>query len=184
MSCLQTTTAEAISSLGVVTCEASWYAIQTRPRHEKKVAADLEEKGVATFLPLSAERRQWSDRYRVIHVPLFPRYVFVRIARSSDERVSVLRTLGVIEFVGMRGMGVPIPDSQIESIQTVVTREVPFSPHPFLTVGQQVRIREGSLDGLEGILTAVNGDQSLVVSIDIIQRSVAIRIAGYRIEAV
>ncbi len=160
----------------------AWFAVQTRPRHEKKVSAELHEKGVSAFLPLVSRTRQWSDRSRVVEMPLFPQYVFVRIAQTLQTRVSVLRTNGVTNFVGTRGIGVPIPDEQIERVQTVVARGIPVTPHSFLNVGKRIRIRGGALDGLQGILTAVNGDQTLVVSVELIQRSIAIRIAGFSVE--
>jgi len=162
----------------------AWFAVQTRPRHEKKVSAELQEKGVSAFLPLISSKRQWSDRSRVVELPLFPQYVFVRIAQTLHTRVSVLRTNGVTNFVGTRGIGVAIPDEQIERVQTVVTRGIPATPHAFLNVGKRIRIRGGALDGLQGILTAVNGDQTLVVSVELIQRSIAIRIAGFSVEPV
>jgi transcription antitermination factor NusG len=160
----------------------AWFAVQTRPRHEKKVSAELQEKGVSAFLPLVPSKRQWSDRSCVVEMPLFPQYVFVRIAQTLQTRVSVLRTNGVTNFVGTRGMGVPIPDEQIERVQTVVARGIPATPHSFLNVGKRIRIRGGALDGLQGILTAVNGNQTLVVSVELIQRSIAIRIAGFSVE--
>jgi transcription antitermination factor NusG len=162
----------------------AWFAVQTRPRHEKKVSAELQEKGVSAFLPLISSKRQWSDRSRVVEMPLFPQYVFVRIAQTLHTRVSVLRTNGVSNFVGTRGIGVAIPDEQIERVQTVVTRGITATPHAFLNVGKRIRIRGGALDGLQGILTAVNGDQTLVVSVELIQRSIAIRIAGFSVEPV
>jgi transcription antitermination factor NusG len=94
-----------------------------------------------------------------------------------------LRTSGVINFVGLRNSGTPIPDTEIDSIRTLLTRGIAFREHSFLNVGQRVRIRGSSLDGVEGILVSKNEDFSLVVSIQIIQRSLAIRVAGYRIEA-
>jgi transcription termination/antitermination protein NusG len=166
-----------------VPCELFWYAVQTRPRHEKKVAFELQnQKEITAFLPLCSSTRQWSDRRVVLDMPLFPGYVFVRITRDLHMRVAVLRTLGVAGFVGPRGIGAPIPDAQIDSVQAVLTRGIPFSPFPFLDIGQRVRIRDGSLQGVEGILTAVNGDNSLVISVELIQRSLAIRITGYTVE--
>jgi transcription antitermination factor NusG len=160
----------------------AWFAVQTRPRHEKKVSAELQEKGITAFLPLVSTTRQWSDRSRVVAMPLFSQYVFVRFTQTLQARVSVLRTNGVTSFVGVGGIGVPIPDDQIERVQTVITQGVPATPHPFLNLGKRIRIRGGALDGLQGILTAVNGDQTLVVSVELIQRSLAIRVTGYAIE--
>jgi transcription antitermination factor NusG len=162
----------------------AWFAVQTKPRHEKKAAAELQEKGIRAFLPLCSEKRQWSDRQCVVELPLFPRYVFVRIAQGLNNRVPVLRTNGITSFVGMRGMGIAIPDEQVERIQTVLSQGIPVSPHLFVNVGKRIRIRGGALDGLQGILTAVNGDRTLVVSVELIQRSLAIRIAGFTVEPV
>ncbi len=164
--------------------EQAWYAIQTFPRHEKKVTAELQEKGIRALLPLVSDKRQWSDRRVVVDTPLFPGYVFVRIAQEHAERVIVLRTASVRNFVGMRGMGDPIPDSQIETVQAIVTKSISFQACPFADIGQRVRIRGGSLEGIEGILTAINGDESLVISVDLIQRSLAIRVSGFKIEPV
>jgi transcription antitermination factor NusG len=163
--------------------ESSWFAIQTRPRYEKKVVAELQEKGVNVFLPLFSVKRQWSDRQRVVNPPLFPSYVFVRLAPTLSNRVPILRTNGVTGFVGARGVGTPIPDGEIEALRRVIMQQVAFEPYPFLKIGERVCIRGGSLDGIEGLLTAINGDQSLVVSIDLIQRSIAIRVTGYSVVA-
>ena len=170
MSGLHQATLEPVFALPEVTSlELSWYAIQTWPRHEKKIVSS---------------ERQWSDRRVSIDTPLFPGYVFVRIPQDQSARVAVLRTFGVRNFVGMRGLGDPIPDSQIDSVQAVVAKGVPFNACSFLNVGQRVRVRGGSLEGIEGIITAVNGDESLVISVDLIQKSLAIRITGFKIEPV
>lgn len=161
-----------------------WFAVQTRSRHEKKAHMELQEKGIQSFLPLFAEKHKWSDRQRTVEMPLFPQYLFVRIAISSDERISVLRTNGVVGLVGTKGSGIAIPDVQIERIQRVVDQKIPYNPHLYLNVGKRIRIRGGALDGMEGILTAVNGDQTLVVSVELIQRSLAVRIAGFEVEPV
>jgi len=159
-----------------------WFAIETRPRHEKKVSIGLREKGVDIFLPLFSEKHEWSDRHRIVEMPVFPRYVFVRIEPTASARIPVLRTGGVMSFVGNRGMGAAIPDAQVESVRSIISLGLPFSHYAFLDVGQRVRIRGGALDGVEGILAAINGDQSLVLSVEMICRSLAIRIDGYRVE--
>jgi transcription antitermination factor NusG len=163
--------------------ESSWFAIQTRPRYEKKVVSELQEKGVNVFLPLFSVKRQWSDRQRVVNPPLFPSYVFVRLAPTLSNRVPILRTNGVTGFVGARGVGTPIPDGEIEALRRIIKQQVAFEPYPYLKIGERVCIRGGSLDGIEGMLTAINGDQSLIVSVDLIQRSIAIRITGYSVVA-
>ncbi len=162
--------------------EAKWFAIQTRARHEKRVDAQLRDKGVEAFLPLSNETHQWSDRQRVVQQPLFSGYLFVHIADSLQVRKSVLTTSGVCWFVGNHGMGLPIPDKQVQDIQMILSSAVPYSPFPFVQVGQRVRIRGGCLDGIEGILISKDLHRTVVVSVELVRRSVAIRINGYDIE--
>ena len=164
--------------------ELNWYAVQTRSRHEKLVARQLHEQGVITFLPLTEQLRQWSDRRKLVEMPLFPGYAFVRLAYGPEERLRVLRTEGVVSFVGANGKGVSIHEKRIEGIQDLLDGGVSFQSHPFLKVGQRVRIRGGSLDGTEGILAGHNGDRMLVVSVELIQRSVSIRLHGYDVEPV
>jgi len=165
-----------------VAATSQWFAIQTKPRHEKSVAAELETKGITSFVPLYTIRKRWSDRYRSVELPLFANYAFTKIPLRREARVAVLRTQGVVGFIGTRGMGTPIPSEEIESVQRIVQSQVAYAPYPFLSVGQGVRICGGSLDGVQGILLAKNGDESLVVSVQIIQRSLAIRVAGYHLE--
>ena len=159
-----------------------WFAVQTRPRHEKKVNSELHEKGVHSFLPLHREKRRWSDRSQWVELPMFSQYVFVRVPTSGDSRLRVLQTQGVVQFVGATGRGIPIPDEQIESLLAIVSRGIPTASHEFLRVGQRVRIRGGVLEGIEGILSAIQNEKSLVVSVDLIQKSVAIRIEGFEVE--
>jgi transcription antitermination factor NusG len=161
---------------------AHWYAVQTRARHEKTVAGRLREQGLDTFLPLVSEVHRWSDRRKRVEVPLFGCYVFVKLVPSNERRYRVLNVDGVFGFVGVRGEGIAIPDEQVEAVRALVTQQLPWSSHPFLKIGQRVRIRGGSMDGVEGILVARNGDRTLVVSVDAIQRSIAVRIEGYDVE--
>ena len=144
----------------------------------------MEGLGFATFLPLSQQVREWSDRRKVVEFPLFPGYAFLQMIYEPEERLRVLRTEGVVSFVGTHGQGIPIPDKQIEHIQTLLGSKVPFETHPFLKVGQRVRIRGGSLNGMEGILVGQDSDRALVISVELIQRSVSIRLQGYEVEAV
>ena len=162
----------------------NWYAIQTRSRHEKMVAQQLQNQGIITFLPLSTQLREWSDRQKLVEFPLFPGYAFVRLVYGPEERLRVLRTEGVVNFVGTSGQGIAIPEKQIEHVQALLASKVPFESHPFLKVGQRVRIRSGALNGTEGILVRQDADRMLVVSIELIQRSLSIRLQGYEVEAV
>ncbi|HUK26222.1 MAG TPA: UpxY family transcription antiterminator [Terriglobales bacterium] len=161
-----------------------WYAVHTRARHEKMVAERLVEQGLTSFLPLVKETHRWSDRKKIVELPLFSCYVFARMLPGNTQRVQVCRTDGVLQVVGMGGEGIPIPDEQIQAIRALLAEQLSFSAHPFLKIGQRVRIRDGALDGVEGILLSRNGDRTLVVSVDAIQRSLAVRIEGYRVEAV
>src|SRR5579871_1664414 len=162
----------------------NWYGLQTRPRHEKIVAQRLEERGVTSFLPLVNEVHRWSDRKKTVQTPLFGCYVFAKFAPNRVDRLRILRVDGVFGLVGSQGEGTPIPEEQIQAVRSLVETELPWSSHPFLKIGQRVRIRSGVLDGLEGILVSRNGDRSLVISIDAIQRSLAVRVEGYEVEAV
>jgi transcription antitermination factor NusG len=161
----------------------TWYALHTRPRHEKLVVQRLEERGVQTFLPIVSEVHRWSDRKKTVQLPLFSCYVFARFAATRMERLNVLRVGGVLALVGSRGEGSPIPDNQIDAVRAVLEGALPWSSHPFLKIGQRVRVRSGALDGLEGILVSRNSGDTLVISIDAIQRSLAVRVEGYQVEA-
>jgi len=160
-----------------------WFAFQTRYRFEKKVAAQLASKGMEVFLPLRKENREWSDRKKLVTVPLFPGYAFVRAARSVALRLLVLQTAGVMGFVSFAGTAAVVPQKQIEDLQLLLAEEVPFSLYPFLHSGQRVRIRGGCLDGVEGLLTQRDKGK-LVISIASIQRSLAIEIQGYEVDLI
>jgi len=162
--------------------ESSWYAVHTMARHEKRVAAQFEEKRVCTFLPLLHQVHRWSHRRRVVQTPLFSCYAFVRTVQTVEERLKILQTPGVLGFVGSERQGTSIPDEQIESLRKAISEKVPCLPHPFISVGKRVRIRGGSLDGVEGILMLQGRDQRLVISVELLQRSVSIRVQGYDIE--
>src|ERR1700674_2928268 len=159
-----------------------WYGLHTRSRHEKIVAQRLEERGVTAFLPLVTEVHRWSDRKKTVQMPLFSCYVFAKFRPNRAERLRVLRVDGVFGLVGARGEGTPIPDAQIDTVRSLVETELPWSSHPFLKIGQRVRIRSGALDGMEGILVSRNGDRTLVISVEAIQRSLAVRVEGYEVE--
>jgi transcription antitermination factor NusG len=174
----------AVPALGAVVEESRWYAIHTRARHEKSVTAQLQRLGVTTFLPLIRQTHRWSDRQKTIQCALFDCYTFVRLESYSQKYLHIVKTPGVVGFVGIRGVGIPIPDKEIEDSRTLMANDIPSTPYPFLRTGPHVRIRGGCMDGMEGIRVAKNSDQSLVVSIEIIQRSLAVRIDGYDVEPV
>jgi transcription antitermination factor NusG len=166
------------------TDEARWYALKTRSRHEKVVAHQLQNQDITTFLPLIPQVHRWSDRKKMVQVPLFPGYAFVRVVPSAAEYVRILRVHGVSNFVGVRGQATPIPEKQIVDIQLLLTSNAAYSICPFLKVGQKVRIRGGCLDGVEGLLLARNGDRNLLISVEPMQRSLAVNIEGYDVEPI
>jgi transcription antitermination factor NusG len=152
-------------------------------RHERLVAHQLNSQGIITFLPSIVEIHRWSDRRKKVELPLFPGYVFLRANLSPQLRRSVLFARGTAGFISMQGEPVAIPDEQIDSIQKLLSSNVQVLSHPYLKVGQRVRIRGGSLDGIEGILVRCNGESGLVISIDGISRSLSLRIEGYDVES-
>jgi len=161
--------------------EGCWFALETRHRCEKRVVQHLSRLGIETFLPQRKEIRTWSDRNKTIRVPLFAGYAFVQLDGSRGTRLQVLQTAGVLGLVSSHGEAVPIPSEQVEHLRRLLQEDVPCSLHAFLRAGQRVRIRGGSLDGVEGIL--VDSDiKSLVISIECLQRSLAVRIEGYELE--
>jgi transcription antitermination factor NusG len=161
-----------------------WYAVHTRARHEKMVAERLREQGMESFLPLVKQTHRWSDRQKTVELPLFSCYVFARMAADGKDRLRACGTQGVLQIVGTRGAGLAIPDEQIDAVRLLLAEQLPCSNHPFLKIGQRVRICGGAMDGVEGVLLASNGDRTLIVSVDVIQRSLAVRIEGYHVEPV
>jgi transcription antitermination factor NusG len=158
-----------------------WYALQTRSRHEKKVAAELQEKGVSVYLPLVQQVRRWSDRRKIIHVPLFSCYAFVHTACLAEARAAAFQVWGALGFVGPNNQGLPIPDVEIENVRRLLTSKMALTPHAFLEAGRRVRVRGGALDGVEGILVATGGPR-LVISVSAIHQSLAISIEGYDVQ--
>jgi transcription antitermination factor NusG len=161
-----------------------WYAVLSRSRHEKMVATALTNTGITTFLPLVTQMHHWSDRRKLVEMPLFSGYVFVQIPNSAEAQLRVLKTSGVVQFVGNRKGAVPIQDEEINNVRAVLEQKISCSPYPFLQVGQRVRVRGGSLDGIEGILVGRDSASKLVISIELIQRSLAVRVYNFDVEAV
>lgn len=160
-----------------------WFAVRIRYRFEKKVAEQLHEKGCEIYLPLRTERHCWSDRQKNVTIPLFPGYAFVRVERSAAERRRILETAGLIGFVSFGSIIAPIPAQEIEGLRLLLKENTAFALHPFVKAGQRVRVQGGSLDGLEGVFVESEKGK-LVISIDAIQRSLAIEISGYQMEVI
>ncbi len=173
-----------IVSASVALPALQWCAVQTRSRHERKIRDYLVARGFEAYLPLMPEIHRWSDREKKVEVPVFAGYVFVRVWPDPAARINVLQGPGVVRIVSFGKTITWIPDKQIEDIKLVLDRKIPCMPYTYLTAGRRVRIRGGCLDGVEGVLVTLNSDCSIVVSIDAIQRSVAIRVHNYDIEPV
>src|SRR5689334_6847863 len=161
---------------------AAWYAAQTRSHHERLVSYELGLRGIARYAPAVTETHQWRDRRTKVEVPCFPAYVFVQIPASNEQRVNVLRTPGVVRLVGSQPGGTPIPDEQIESVRSLLQQKLPLTSHPFLRAGQRVRVRGGALDGMEGVFIKRNGLDTLVISVEAIQRSLSVSVQGYDLQ--
>lgn len=161
---------------------ARWYAIHTRAKHEKRTAAELREKGIETFVPVSREIHRWSDRNRVLDIPVFPCYLFVSVVITPKVQATVLQHPSVLRWIGFHGRPAPIPEEEIRSIQTVLRSGVPVGTHAFVKLGERVRIRGGSLDGVEGVLIGNDDERKLVVSVEIVGQSVAISLKNYELE--
>ncbi len=151
-----------------------WYAVRVRSNYERTVSTVLSHKGVEQFLPTYRSRRVWTDRVKTMDLPLFPGYVFCRVA--LDERNRVVTTEGVVGFVGAGRQPIPVTESEIDAIRRIVDSQAPTEPWPFLKIGQTVRINYGSLSGLDGILVRVKNSWRLVVSVTLLERSVAVEI--------
>lgn len=150
-----------------------WYAAYTFPRHEKAVADQLKMKAIEVYLPVYDKLSRWKDRTCRLQLPLFPGYVFVRIALS--QRVRVLEIPGVVRMVGFNGHPAPLPEGEIESLRTYLSYRK-AEPYTYLAVGKRVRIYAGPLEGLEGVILRRKGKMRVVVSIDSIQRSIALEL--------
>jgi transcription antitermination factor NusG len=153
-----------------------WYALRVRSRFENTVATHLRGRGYESLLPLYKCRCRWSDRFKEIELPLFPGYVFCQF--NPLNRLPILSIPGVVHVVGVGRTPVPVDESEIAAIQAAVKSGLPGLPWPFLQVGQRVRIEYGPLCGLEGILLDFRGRQRLVISVTLLQRSVAVQIDG------
>ena len=151
-----------------------WFALQVRSRREAMVANHLEGQGFDCFLPLYKSTRRWSDRLKEVEQPLFPGYLFCRLNLSN--RGPVLMTPGVQQIVGFGRTPVPVEERELESIRQVLSSGLPSLPWPYMHIGERVRVNYGSLVNLEGILVNFKGSNRVVLSVTLLQRSVALEI--------
>lgn len=159
-----------------------WYAVHTRHQHEKLVARTLVNKGFEVFLPLYTEVRQWRDRAKRVELPLFSCYVFLR--GDLDRRLAILTTPGVHRMVATGGKLSGIPEEEIQAVRSVIENRVNVEPHPFLKCGDLVRVKAGALTGLEGFLVRKKGQTRLIISVSLLERSVAAEVDAGTVERV
>jgi transcription antitermination factor NusG len=153
---------------------APWFALMVRPRHERVVAASLRTREFEEFVPFYRARRAWSDRLKELELPLFPGYVFCRF--HPQHRTAILSTPGVRSIVSVGRSLAPIAGPEIEAIRRIAESSLPVEPWSYLEAGERLVIEQGPLRGLEGILLAVRGTCRLVVSIELLQRAVAVEV--------
>jgi transcription elongation factor/antiterminator RfaH len=157
-----------------------WYVVYTSANHEKRVTQQLQQRSVQHFLPLYESVRRWKDRRMKLQLPLFPGYVFVRL--SSWEQAQVVRVPGIARLVGFNGHPAAVADEEIEALRTYTMTPLGAEPHPYLTVGRRVRVRRGTLAGMEGILVRRKNALRVVLSLDLIMRSVSVEVDASDLE--
>jgi transcription antitermination factor NusG len=161
-----------MSNVGSDRAVQPWFALQTRQRYEEFVAKQLRGKGFAPFVPMYTTWRRWSDRTKEVTLPLFPGYVFCRF--NPMNRLPILTSAGVIQVVGAGKNPTAIEDDEIAAIQRADSSGLPRQPWPYLGIGEKVKVVFGPLSGLEGILTDYKGFHRLILSVNLLQRSVAV----------
>ncbi|MGH9469058.1 MAG: transcription termination/antitermination protein NusG [Terriglobia bacterium] len=160
--------------------DARWHALYTRHQHEKMVGDMLAGKGFDIFLPLYESTRRWKDRLKTLSLPLFPCYVFVH--GGMERQLQLLTTPGVHSIVAAGGRAAVIPCEEIEAVRRAVENPVHAEPHPFLKCGDWVRVKAGPLEGAEGILVRWKGAFRLVLSVEMLQKSVAVEVDASVVE--
>jgi transcription antitermination factor NusG len=160
----------------------AWWVVYTRHQHEKVVADTLAGKGFEVFLPLYESLRRWKDRQKLLSLPLFPCYVFVR--GVHERRLPVMTTPGVHMILSHGERMATVRDDEIEAIRRTVDGHFRVEPHPFLRCGERVRVTRGSLQGIEGILTRKKNLCRLVLSVEMLAQSVGVEIDACDVEPV
>lgn len=158
-----------------------WYAACVRPRYENLVSRHLEQRGYHYFLPRYRSVRRWKDRRKELDMALFPGYIFVNL--SACDRLGVLMVPGVMRFVTFQGQLAPVADGEIRSLKLSLAAGVEAQPHPYLRDGRKVRVKRGPLIGAEGIVIRRKERFRLVLSIDLIMRSVMIEVDEADVES-
>ncbi len=165
--------------------ERYWYAVHVRSRHEFSVVETLTKAGKEAFLPTVERMRKWKDRKKMLEFPLFPGYLFVYMKKNTDDRLSLLKTKGVVQLLGtIPGEAESVPEEQIDSLKKLVASKEVLDPYPYLKEGQKVRITRNALAGVEGILVEKQGQHVLVISVDILQQGVSLKVDASEVEPV
>jgi transcription antitermination factor NusG len=164
------------------TNSGTWYALYTKHQHEKTVARNLTWKGFETFLPLYAAARNWNDRVKLLYLPLFPCYVFLK--GGLERRLDILTTPGIHAFVSNAGEPAAIPTAEIEGIRQAVGSGASVEPHPFLKCGNRVRVKCGPMAGIQGILVRKKNLYRLVLSVEMLGKAAAVEVDAVLIERV
>ncbi|HTW31799.1 MAG TPA: UpxY family transcription antiterminator [Candidatus Sulfotelmatobacter sp.] len=151
-----------------------WYAAYTWARHEKCVAEHLRQREIESFLPLYETVRRWNNGRHRVQLPLFPGYVFVRLALR--DKLRLLQAPGVVELVSVGGRPAPLPDAEMETLRTALTAGISAQPYSYLSVGSRIEICRGPLQGLRGILLRHQGQFRVVLSVEMIMRSIVVEI--------
>lgn len=162
--------------------DTPWCALYTRHQHEKTVADMLTAKGLEVFLPLYDSLRVWKDRKKLISLPLFPCYVFVR--GGINSRLQIMTTPGVHMILCTGDRVAVIPEGQIDAIRRTVEGNLQVEPHPFLKCGERVRVRRGTLEGVEGILVRKKNQYRLILCVDMLAQCVAVEVESLDVEPV
>ena len=160
--------------------ELNWYAVQTSARHEKRVHQRFAERSVESFLPLYETVNRWKDRKVRVHLPLFPGYLFVHL--DLADRLNVLQVAGVARFVNFGGAAIPVPAADIESLRAGLIGGLRVEPHPYLKVGRHARVKSGPLQGMIGILLRKKNLERVIISLDMIRRSISVEIDAAQLE--
>ncbi len=167
------------------TADFKWYAIYVKSRHEAVAYGQLQQRGVESYLPLIRKSRQWKDRKKVVEFPLFPGYLFVHVNPGPSEFVNVLKAKGVVSLVsGEQGAPLPVPDPEINSLKIMMEKGSGLDIYPSLQEGVRVMVMRGPLKGASGVIVRKQDGYVLAVNIDILGRSIAVRLFAEDIDTV
>ncbi len=152
----------------------NWFAVYTQVRHEKKVSKEIENRDIETYLPLRQQTSYWKDRKKIVHLPLFPGYLFVKI--RPEKRTDVLKVPGIVRILGVNGELTPVPEYQIEGIKELLESGLKYEIAKQYVSGREVEVTKGLLAGTEGKIIELRGHYKLILSVDIIKRSILVEV--------